>query len=452
MKNRAINLYYPKHYVQPGEVHESLRNNMLVDGFDFVLDLYSSQGSNFIDARTGRSYIDFFTCFASMPIGMNHPKMTDQSFVDYIGHIALNKPSNSDIYSDVMASFVKTFFATADLDSFKYAFFISGGALAVENALKTAFDWKVRKNFKKGHQTEKGHQIIHFKDAFHGRSGYTMSLTNTDPRKVAYYPKFEWPRIDNPCLRFPVNENVLDDVINAENKALSQIKQAFADNKDDIAAIIIEPIQGEGGDNHFRREFLESLRNLADENETLLIFDEVQTGVGITGKWWAHQNYDVVPDIMVFGKKMQICGIVATSKLDEVEDNVFHSSSRINSTWGGNLTDMARATKYLEIIEDEKLVDNAAVMGNELREEIESLCRQFPTLLSNARGQGLFRAFDMPDHDFRNAFIDRCFKDGLFILPSGKKSVRFRPALNIDSEQMAAGIEIMKTALSEISK
>jgi len=297
--------YQSDYQVEPNEVLPELKKYMLADGFDFVLDLKMSQGVNFIEQRTGKKYLDFFTCFASLPIGMNHKKLTDESFKNHLAEIAINKPSNSDIYTTAMATFVKTFFKIAVPKQFKYSFFISGGALAVENALKTAFDWKVRKNFQKGYQYERGEQIIHFKEAFHGRTGYTMSLTNTDPVKTMYYPKFDWPRITNPKIIFPLEEN-LDLVIKQENKAISEIKNALVQHKDDIAALIIEPIQGEGGDNHFRKEFLQKLRILADENEFLLIFDEVQTGLGITGEWWAHQALGVTPDIMCFGKKMQM--------------------------------------------------------------------------------------------------------------------------------------------------
>src|SRR5690606_33482055 len=141
-----------------------------------------------------------------------------------------------------------------------YAFFVSGGALAVENALKVAFDWKVRKNFQKGYRTERGHKALHLEKSFHGRSGYTMSLTNTDPNKVAFFPKFDWPRIISPHCNGPEDEATIEE---RERLAIAQAKLHFQQNPDDIAAIILEPIQGEGGDNHFRPSFLQALRDLA---------------------------------------------------------------------------------------------------------------------------------------------------------------------------------------------
>ncbi len=442
-----MNKYKNRYSVEANNTHEELGRYMLVDGFDFVLDLEKSKGAGFVEARTGKEYLDFFTCFASMPIGMNHPKMKDEDFIKYLGNIALNKPSNSDVYTEAMATFVKTFHSVAGMEKFKYSFYVSGGALAVENALKTAFDWKVRKNFQKGYKEEKGKKIIHFKEAFHGRSGYTMTLTNTDPVKTAYFPQFDWPRVTNPKVKFPLNDTNLEEVIKLEEQSVKEIQQAFKDNKDDIAAIIIEPIQGEGGDNHFRPEFMKKLRELCDENEALLIFDEVQTGVGITGKWWAHQHTDVVPDIMSFGKKMQVCGIVATDRIDDVPDNVFHTSSRINSTWGGNLVDMVRSTRYLEIIEEENLVQNANEKGLYLDEKLTKLMENNPEIISNVRGKGLFRAFDMPNADIRSKFQAKAFESGLIILPCGTNSIRFRPPLNITKEEIDRGLDIIEKSL-----
>ena len=445
------NVYTPAFYVEPAKVISTLKKYLLADGYDFVLDLHNSEGHFFTEARTGKKYIDFFTFFASIPIGMNHPKLNNEEFIRHLGRVALTKPSNSDIYTSEMATFVKTFFKIAVPKNFKYSFFISGGALAVENALKTAFDWKVRRNFRKGYQVEKGHKILHFEQAFHGRSGYTMSLTNTDPTKVKYFPKFEWPRVSNPKMIFPMNENNLNLVIEAEKKSLEQIKQAFIDNKDDIAAIIIEPIQGEGGDNHFRTEFFQQLRQLADENEALLIFDEVQTGVGLTGTMWAHQQLGVTPDIMCFGKKMQICGIIVTDRIDNEPDNVFHQSSRINSTWGGNIVDMVRSTKYLEIINEENLVQNSANMGKIILNKLYDLQDEFKPILYNARGRGLLASIDFNDIDKRKSFINQCFEDGVMILPCGERTVRFRPALDIQQSTIDMGFDVIRKVMEKIS-
>ncbi|MED5255664.1 MAG: aminotransferase class III-fold pyridoxal phosphate-dependent enzyme, partial [Candidatus Neomarinimicrobiota bacterium] len=333
-----------------------------------------------------------------------------------------------------------------------YSFFVEGGALGVENALKTAFDWKVRKNMAAG-KGEKGSKVIHFKDCFHGRTGYTMSLTDSpDPRKTLYFPQFDWPRIDNPKLHFPVTDEVLENVINSEKIAIDQITSALKNNPDEIACLIIEPIQGEGGDNHFRPEFFKQLRQLANENEFLLIYDEVQTGVGVTGNMWAHQQFpdECRPDIISFGKKMQICGIFCGDRVDEVENNVFHESSRLNSTWGGNIADMVRITIYLEIIANEKLVHNASENGKYLLQKLEGIQNDYSGVVSNSRGSGLFAAFDLPDTSKRDSLANLIISEGALILGSGKKSIRFRPHLNISREEIDLADQIIRRAIARL--
>jgi L-lysine 6-transaminase len=433
-------------YLHPDDVISVLKQHLLVDGIDLVIDLQKSKGVYLYDSRRKKNYLDLFSFVASNPVGMNHPSMNNPEFINYIGRVALNKPSNSDIYCSEIAEFSDTFFRIAVPDYFKYAFYIEGGAVAIENALKVAFDWKVRKNFKKGYLHETGHKVIHFTEAFHGRTGYTMSLTNTDPNKTDLYPKFNWPRIINPKIKFPLNENNLDEVIKLEIQAENEIKKVITENKDDIAALIIEPIQGEGGDNHFRKEFFLKLRTICDENDIMFIIDEVQTGIGMTGKWWAHQHF-VQPDIIAFGKKSQVCGILASERVDEVEDNVFHKSSRLNSTWGGNLTDMVRFRKYLEIIDEEKLVKNAAESGEHLLGKLHELQEKFPHVVSNVRGRGLFCAIDVPDADYRKNLIQKLFDKGVVVLPSGQRSIRFRPALNITKIQIDEGISVFDESI-----
>lgn len=436
-------------FIKPDQVQDVLKKYMLVDGFDITIDLNESTTSHITDARTNKKLLDFFTFIASNPLGLNHPKLNNEEFIKQIGRVAISKPSLSDLYTREQAEFVDTFFRVAVPDYFKYAFFIEGGALAVENTLKAAFDWKVRKNFKKGYKEEKGSKIIHFKQAFHGRSGYTLSLTNTDPNKIMYFPKFDWPRITNPKVTFPLNEENLANVIKAENQAIEEIKQAIVNNKDDIAGLILEPIQGEGGDNHFRKEFFLQLRRICDENEILFILDEVQTGIAMTGKMWAHMHY-VQPDIISFGKKTQVCGILSTTRIDEVEDNVFHKSTRINSTWGGNLVDMFRFKRILEIIEEDNLVENCATVGAHLLDKISELSLKYPDKVSSPRGLGLFCAFDCRDAAMRDKIHTESMKNGMLILGCGEKSIRFRPPITMKKENIDEGMIILDKIIKDI--
>ena len=431
--------------VAPGDVHQTLAKHILADGYDITFDMDSSHGVTIYDSKHRRELLDFFTCFASVPLGYNHPKMTgDEAFTKSLLNAALTNPSNSDVYTVEYAQFVKTFSRVAIPSYLPHAFFVSGGALAVENALKVAMDWKVQKNFQRGYGYEKGTKVLHFEQAFHGRSGYTMSLTNTQPDKTKWFAKFDWPRVSSPKLVFPLTAENLENTQQREQQTVAQIKQAFVDNKDDICAIIIEPIQAEGGDNHFRNAFMEQLRVLADENEALLIYDEVQTGVGLTGKFWCHEHFGELarPDIIAFGKKMQICGILAGTRVDEVETNVFKVPSRINSTWGGSLADMVRSTKILEIIEEDELLQHAEKTGDYLQQRLHALADKYPAL-SNVRGKGLLCAFDLPDRSARDAFLKKGMEHGTLFLGCGERAIRFRPALIIQQEDIDKGMAVI---------
>ncbi|MBI1853526.1 MAG: L-lysine 6-transaminase [Planctomycetes bacterium] len=436
--------------IAPQQVHEILKRHLLVDGYDLVVDIDRSHGAILVDSRFDRQFVDFFSFFGSFPIGFNHPKMKSPEFQAKLAHVASLKPSISDVYFVEMAEFVATFERVGIPTELPHLFVIEGGTLAVENALKAAFDWKIRKNLARG-KGEKGTQVIHFRQAFHGRSGYTLSLTNTaDPRKTMYFPKFDWPRIENPKILFPLEGANLDGVVAAEKRAVSQIEEAFLARPDDIAAIIIEPIQAEGGDNHFRPEFLAELRRLADENEALLIFDEVQTGVGLTGKFWAYEHFGVVPDLLAFGKKMQVCGVLAGKRLDQVERNVFVEPSRINSTFGGNLTDMVRASRYLEIIEEEDLVGNARQLGAYLLHSLQGLASEMSGFVTSPRGRGLFCAFDLPSPPVRDALRKTAYERGLILLGCGTQSIRFRPSLAITRDELDSGLKILRDSLRAV--
>jgi L-lysine 6-transaminase len=432
--------------VSPQDVQASLQKHVLADGFDLTFDMEKSKGVYIYDAKYDRTLLDFFTCFASVPLGYNHPKMVnDEAFKKNLMLAAMTNPSNSDIYTTQYAQFVETFDRVGIPEYLPHAFFIAGGSLAIENALKVAMDWKVQKNFAKGYTKEIGFKVIHFEQAFHGRSGYTLSLTNTQPAKTKWFAKFDWPRVSVPKINFPYSDENHEDLLKREDLSIAQIKKAFEENKDDVCAIIIEPIQSEGGDNHVRQEFLEKLRILADENEAMLIYDEIQTGVGLTGKFWCHEHFGekARPDIIAFGKKMQVCGILASHRVDDIENNVFNVPSRINSTWGGSLVDMVRASKIMEIIEEDRLCDNAAEMGEYLQEQLISIAQKYP-VISNVRGKGLLTAFDFPDKNIRDTFIRLGMKQNVMFLGCGDRTIRFRPALIIEKNHIDEGLTILE--------
>lgn len=427
----------------PFRVHSTIGRHMLADGFDMVLDLDASHGSTLVDARDGTEYLDLFTFFASNALGMNHPALAgNEEFKADLLQAAMNKPSNSDIYTVAMARFVETFARVLGDPRLPHLFFVEGGGLAVENALKVAFDWKTRWNEAHGIDSALGTQVLHLEHAFHGRTGYTMSLTNTDPNKVARFPKFDWPRIPSPYIRSGADMDAL------EADALAAARLAFEANPHDIACAIVEPIQGEGGDNHFRPQFLQKLRDLCHEYDALFVVDEVQTGAGMTGTAWAFQQLGVVPDVVAFGKKVQVCGVMAGGRVDEIEDHVFAVSSRINSTWGGNLTDMVRSRRILEVVETEGLVARAGQLGEHLLNRLQNMASRFP-MVTEVRGRGLMCAFTMPDAATRDRVVDALrTQEHVLALGCGGSAIRFRPALTISEADLDRGVDAIERVLS----
>lgn len=422
------------------DVHDRLARHLLVDGYRLVLDLDRSKGSRLVDARTDRSYLDFYTFFASAPLGLN-PFDDDPGFLALLGRIAANKPANSDLYTGHLADFVETFTCVLGDPELPHLFFVEGGALAVENALKCAFDWKSRRNEAAGRPRSLGTRVLHLTRAFHGRSGYTLSLTNTDPVKTDRFPMFDWPRIEVPAIHF-------GNVEAAEARALAQARAAFERYPHDIACFIAEPIQGEGGDNHMRPEFLQAMEHMCHEYDALFVVDEVQTGAGITGTPWAHQQLGLHPDIVAFAKKVQVGGIMAGRRVDQVPDNVFRVSGRINSTWGGGLVDMVRSRRMLEIIERDGLITRAGELGQDLLTALQKIQARFPGLVRHARGRGLMCAFDLPDTTTRDRLVARLRREeGVLVLPCGDQSVRLRPALSVTAEELAEGTTALTRAL-----
>ncbi|MEV0422893.1 MULTISPECIES: L-lysine 6-transaminase [Streptosporangium] len=423
------------------DVHGRLARHLLVDGYRLELDLERSRGSRLVDARTGRSYLDFYTFFASAPLGVN-PFDDDPEFLALLGRIAANKPANSDLYTSHLADFIETFNRVLGDPELPHLFFVEGGALAVENALKCAFDWKSRHNEINGRSPELGTKVLHLTRAFHGRSGYTLSLTNTDPVKTDRFPTFGWPRIEVPAIH-------LGDVEAAEERALAQARAAFERHPHDIACFIAEPIQGEGGDNHMRAEFLRAMQELCHEHDALLVMDEVQTGAGITGTPWAHQQLGLRPDLVAFAKKVQVGGVMAGRRVDLVPDNVFQVSGRINSTWGGGLVDMVRSRRMLEIVERDGLIPRAGELGHGLLTMLLKIQAQFPEAVENVRGRGLMCAFDLPDPAERDGVVSRLRRDeGVLVLPCGERSVRLRPALSVTPEELEEGAAAIGRALA----
>jgi len=399
------------------KVIDRLSNHIITDGFHVVVDPDRSHGSWVVDAETGKEFLDCYSQFASQPLGWNHPSLLEAQ--DHLGRAALHKLANSDMYSKDYADFVDRF---AELTpDFSHYFFIDGGALAVENALKAAFDWKAQKSGIRSLSTVNELDVVHFYKAFHGRTGYTLSLTNTELNKTKLFPQFNWSTI------YDIDK--LDKYMHSE-----------------VAAIIVEPIQGEGGDKHFEAQIFHELRALADTYSSMLIFDEVQTGLGATGKMWAYEHFGVVPDMMCFGKKTQVCGFCATDRIDEVKENVFTTSGRINSTWGGNIVDMVRFQYIADAIQKYDLVSNAAQVGGHFMNALSRIDG-----LHNIRGRGLMIAFDLETTAERDQ-LKSLLQERMIVLTCGTRSIRLRPTLSFSKADADTACNIIEHSISKLKK
>ena len=415
--------------IVPGQVHEIIGSVMLADGFPIVVDMARSQGQIIYDSKENKPYLDFFSYFASNPIGHNHPRMTEPEFVAKLGRAAVEKPSNSDVYTVEMAQFVATFHRVAMPDDMQHLFLISGGGLAIENAIKAAMDWKIRKNIEAG-KGEIGTKVIHLKDAFHGRTGYTLTLTNTaNPNKYKYYAKFDWPRISCPAAKFPLEGKNLDDTIAAEKKALEEIESIFKADADNICSFIIEPVQGEGGVHPATMEFLQDAQQLCHMHDCILIIDEVQTGFGRTGKMFALEHFNLQPDILCLAKSIA-SGIPMGATL--LGERVKPLQPGIHgSTFGGNPIAISAAIATLEVLQEEKLAKRADVLGQYLMNELKKL--ESP-LIREVRGMGLMVGIELRKK--AAPYIQALAEQGILVLSAGMTVIRLLPPLVITKEQL----------------
>lgn len=438
--------------MKPDEVDSALSGLAASDTFDFVVDLEASHGSTIVDSRTGQSYLDMFSFFGSLPLGMNHPQMSgDAEFVAELTRAAMCKPSNHEIRTVEAADFVRTFTRVVGDPGLPHLFFVEGGALAVDNALKVAFDWKAQRNQRAGRAEGLGTKVIHLEWAFHGVSGYALSLTNTDPSATARFPRFNWPRVSSPAVHFPV-EDSLPELMAAERRSLRQIEEVLRDNPHDVAAFVYEPIQCQGGDRHLRGEYLRAVERLCHQHDVLLIADEVQTGMGASGTAWAHQQLGLRPDVVAFGKKVQVCGIMAGRRVDEVRQNVFRAPNRISSTWGGGLVDMVRSRRILEVIEGHHLIPRAAALGAHLLDRLTDLCVRHRHLVGNPRGRGLLAAVSAGAPRLRDRIVRRAREEErLLLLPCGPDAIRFRPALTVSTTDLDSAIDRLDGVITRIA-
>ena len=395
--------------------------------FHIKIDFDKSSGSYLFDKVSNRKYLDFFGMYSSIPLGYNHPIFLSQAFREELLRVATVKISNCEMLADESAEFNREFSSYVGKGKFEYFHYCCTGAMAIEAAIKTAMDYK------KSQQPK----VISFKENFHGIYGYggwVTSRSGPSGKRLEGYPRPFWPQFDNPVITYDEMgkpQKNLDKV----NEVLTNIEQILKREAADIAAILVEPIQCTYGEQYFAPEFFQGVRTLADQYDVPLIFDEIQTGFGGSGKVWYFEHLDIEPDIVTFGKKAQLSGIMAKRKFA----NIFDIPNRLEATWDADLVDMVRCKYILRTYQKDGILDNVNKMGKLLVEGLAGMKQ-----LENTRGTGLLIAFDFDSKEKRDKFFNGLRSEGLICNPTLDQTMRFRPNLNVSSDEINHALEIIR--------
>ncbi|KAK0621514.1 aminotransferase class-III-domain-containing protein [Bombardia bombarda] len=434
------------------EVFDTRSLNMLTD--------YQKSSGNYIADPDGNVLLDVYAQIASIPIGYNNPALLKAAQGDDMINGLINRPALGNFPPSDWADVLKTGILKVAPKGLDQVFTAMAGSDANETAYKAAFMWRRQHERGGAHveftademasamdnklpsgQTELS--IMSFKTGFHGRLFGSLSTTRSKPIHKLDIPAFDWPQATFPQLKYPLDAHAAENAA-AEQAALAEVEHLITTYPAPPCAVIVEPIQSEGGDNHASPAFFRGLRALTRKHNVLLIVDEVQTGVGATGKFWAHDHWDLQdpPDMVTFSKKAQTAGYYFGNP--ELRPN---KPYRQFNTWMG---DPARALLFRAIvgeIERLDLVRNTARVGDYLYGKLEALASKYPGQFANLRGKGMgtFIAFDNPRRD---EFLARAKKFGVNIGGSGQSAVRLRPML-IFQEHHA---DILLEALEKIAK
>ncbi|MHB8632636.1 MAG: acetyl ornithine aminotransferase family protein [Thermoplasmatota archaeon] len=388
----------------------------------------------------GNTLLDFASGIGVLNTGHCHPKIV-KAVCDQAGR--LMHFAGTDFYYEIQVTLAERLGALVPISGPTKTFYCQSGTEANEAAIKIAKHATHRPIF------------LAFLGAFHGRTQGALSLTASKIRqREGFFPTmpgvFHVP-FPNP-YRNPWKINGYEEPQELANRAIEAIETLFEvlTPPHDTAAIFLEPVQGEGGYVVPPKPFPKMLRELCDEHGILLAVDEVQSGFGRTGKWFALEHFGIRADMVSVAKAMgsglPIGACIARADLD------FDRRGRHSNTFGGNLVGCAAASATLDVLQEEKLVENAAKMGKVMQRRLDELKGEHPGI-GDHRGLGLMRALEFvdakgaPDTDLRDRVEKRCWQRGLVLLGCGKSSLRIIPALNVNRDQVGGAMDVLAEAL-----
>lgn len=411
----------------------------------FVLDLAKCHGM-WLQTVDGQALFDWAGYYGSKLIGHNHPGLSERDYVERLVRAANNKVANPDFLTQECLDYYQMLLRLAPKsmqDGNLEVYTVNSGAEAVENMMKYLVAKFNQKRLVAGKPIS-NRRFIYFDRAFHGRTVYALGVTQTiDTTATKDFHgltsggnlKLPFPSFDGDASR---EENLRSSV-----KALEQVETALSLMADEIVGIIVEPIQGAGGNRVALPEFFQGLSSLAHQYGVSLGFDEVQTGLGATGKMFAIDHFDLphAPQAVATGKKFGNGVLYMSEPLDDI--------GVLDSTWGGSLADMVRVVQEVAIVEREDLIPQAAVKGQALAEGLKALARKHAPIVSNVRGMGLYQGFSLDSTDRRNRLINVALDEhGLLLLGAGHRSIRTRPNLSVTIEEIDEFLRLLDLAVA----
>ena len=387
-----------------------MRNIARSSKFNIKVDFDKSHDSYLFDKNTQREYLDFFGMYASLPLGYSHPIFSTPEFVQEYLKVSKYKINNCEFISDETDEFDKMFREYAGRGLFSHFHYSCTGALAVEAAVKTCLQYK------KCHDLN----IVSFDNSFHGINSYGGFITSRFPGADARLAGFPEPH---------------------STKIRPDIKEVYRIFRTtEVTCLIVEPVQCSAGDIHFDKQFFKEIRQACDEYDVPLVFDEIQVGFGGTGKLWYYEHLDIEPDVVIFGKKTQLSGIMVKQKYSDIFSK--QNSIRLEVTWDGDISDMVRCKYIIKAYNQDNILDNVDKQSSTLVRGLSEISG-----ILNLRNCGLIIGFDLQNSQKRDIVVQNLYRNGLISNKTGFKSIRLRPNLNLNDHEVEHALQIFRETI-----